>query len=113
VLACGSDDLEISCACDRHEPLADRMDQAPVSANEPRDGHALDEGSSFDSGFEDVGDARVDPTEQCLEAAEHPRFDNGLRAQRLQSADGVRGLARGGLAVAEPPSDVAQLALDA
>ena len=63
MLAGGPDDLKVSCACDGHETFADRMDQAAVATYEPRDGNALDEGSSLDSGFEDVGDARVEATE--------------------------------------------------
>ena len=83
------------------------MNEAPVAADQSWDGHALDERASLDSRFEDVGDARIDPAEERLEAAEHPRLDHGVRSQRLQATDGVGGLARGGRAVAEPSSDVA------
>jgi hypothetical protein len=66
VFACGSDDIEIRCSGDGYEPFADRVDQASVSADQSWDGHALDERASLDSGFEDVGDARIDPTEERL-----------------------------------------------
>ena len=68
------DDVEVRCAGDGHEAFTDRVDQAPVAADQSWDGHALDERASLDSRFEDVGDARIDPAEERLEAAEHPRL---------------------------------------
>ena len=107
MLACRSDDLEIRCSGDGYEPFADRVDQSSVAADQSWDGHAFDERASLDSGFEDVGDARIDPTEERLEAAEHPRLDHGVGSERLEATDSVGGLACGGRAVAEPSSDVA------
>lgn len=109
VFACGLDDLEIRRSGDGYEPFADRVDQVSVAADQSWDSHALGERATLDSGFEDVGDASVDSTEQCLEATEHPRLDHGVRSQRLEATDSVGGFARGDRAVAERPSDVAQL----
>lgn len=43
VLARGSNDLEVGRADNGHEAFADRVDQAPVAADQSWDGHALDE----------------------------------------------------------------------
>lgn len=112
MLTRGSDDLEVGRAGDWHEALADRVNQPSLAARQSRDGHALDECSALDTGFEDIADAFVDAAEECLEATEHPRLDHGVGRQRLHSADRVRGLCCGAGAIAESSPDVAELALD-
>lgn len=106
-LTSGSDGSEIGGARDWNEPFADRVDEPSVAARQPRDGDALDEGSALHPVLKDIGDARIEPAEQGVKAAQHSRLDHEVGRERLHPADCVCGFRRRGRPVAQPASDIA------
>jgi hypothetical protein len=79
----------------------------PCSGDEAWHCHALHERAALDAFLDDLGDAPVESVEEQLEAVEDAELHDRVGRDRPQSADRIRSLGGGELALTEPSTDVA------